>query len=61
MREMKKDTFRIVIDAKRQRFLHHHIDEKGKNRNENADPNDTVGEGSMYKQAGNPDLSGEVI
>ena len=35
--------------------MYQHTDEKDKNHKENADPNDTVGEGSMYEHAGNPD------
>ena len=55
LREMKKDTFRIATDATGRRFVYQHTDEKDKNHKENADPNDTVGEGSMYERAGNPD------
>ena len=55
LREMKKNTFRIATDATGRRFMYPHIDENDKNHKENADPNDTVAEGSMYERAGSHD------
>ena len=59
LREMRQDTFRIAMDATGRRFGYQHTDEKDKNHKENADPNDTIGEGSsLYERAGgNPDCS----
>ena len=55
LREMKKETFPIARDATEQRFVYQHLHKKYQNHNQNAHLSDTVGVGSVYERAGNPD------